>query len=104
MKDTIKFETANLAEKAGYPFEYTDIDNINRVPLNIPTQAELRKWLRDVHKIEISVKYSFNTKGYHCRFASRKEEGYHWGRENNVPTTKYEDSLEIVLGVALKTI
>lgn len=46
----ISFETANLAEDKGYPFEY-----LGDIPLNIPTQTLLLKWLREVHNLHVEV-------------------------------------------------
>jgi|AntRauTorcE11897_2_1112592.scaffolds.fasta_scaffold01327_13 hypothetical protein len=55
MKDElITFETANLAEKKNYPFEWVVIDN-EKVPLNMPTQSVLHKWLREKHGIYICI-------------------------------------------------
>lgn len=48
----ITFETANLAEQKGFKFEY-----IGTTLVNIPTQSQLQKWLRDVHNIHVTVDF-----------------------------------------------
>ena len=53
-EETIKFETADLAEKAGFVFQYTGY-----IPLNIPTQSLLQKWLREVYNINVYVQVGF---------------------------------------------
>jgi hypothetical protein len=52
MEETIKFETAKLAEEKGYKFEY-----IGDTLVSVPTQSALQKWLRETHNIHITINF-----------------------------------------------
>jgi len=91
---TICFETANLAEEKGYKFKYTNINDI-KVPLNIPTQSSLQKWLRDMHDIHISI---------NIRPISREFCGYVNNEDIYVHFKSYEEALESCLQEGLKII
>jgi hypothetical protein len=53
MEETIKFETAKLAEEKGYKFEY-----IGGTLVSVPIQSVLQRWLRCEHDIHIAILYT----------------------------------------------
>jgi len=100
--EAIKFDTANLAEEKGYPFKYVTMEGLD-VPMNIPTQARLQKWLREVHELEVISEHMEDTPKY-------KVKVYHIRKEGKVTLKfrvnfdSYEEALEKGLFVALKLI
>lgn len=100
----ISFETAKLAKEKNYPFYFTAIGDTKEVPLNIPTQSLLQKWLREKHDIHININtYYFEDLqkyGYEVEDIIHPEG---WIVLNN-PKKTYEEALEKGLQEALKLI
>lgn len=105
MNDQIKFETANLAEKKGFLFEY-----IGNVLVNIPTQSELQKWLRENHNSIVEVLYDTSEYPEQLKFFSTVN---YFGKNLDAILTDdddfhsdsyiiYENAFEIGLFEALK--
>ncbi len=70
MKGDITFQTAQLAEQKGYPFEY-----VGSTLVNIPTQAAVQTWLRDIHKINVNVHHITHNQNYGYRITGSYHEG-----------------------------
>jgi hypothetical protein len=51
----ITLKTAKLAKEIGYPLEKLSVDKPNDF-VQLPTQAELQKWFRDNHKMDVFAK------------------------------------------------
>lgn len=104
----IVFETADLAEKANYPFKYTTIAD-EKVPFNIPTQSLIQKWLREKYDIwvEIQKDYNYAYIDYAIKKVNKKGRYYTAKRSNysdNNSIKTYEEALEKGLQEALKLI
>ena len=109
----ITFDTAKLAKKKG--FEYLPWTWIEKAGKNFeemlgkisntdkkyfPTQSLLQKWLREVHKIDVTV--IFWERGYLYAVEKRPHKGNHY--KIDVYHTTYEEALEKGLLEALKLI
>lgn len=92
----ISFETAKLAKEKNYPFYFTAIGDTKEVPLNIPTQSLLQKWLREEHHEHINITFMVAINNYHVSLTMRS---MGWGGFKT-----YEQALERGLQEALKLI
>lgn len=106
-EELIKFKTADLAEEKGYPFKYIITKELRKVPLNIPTQSLLQKWLREVYDVNnLNIfPHSLNDKlvGYRpWRGLVTMDNLYLFNKEPSFKS--YEEALEKGLQEALKLI
>lgn len=94
----ITFETAKLAEQKGYKFEY-----IGTTLVNIPTQSELQKWLRE-HNIHIIIWVDDFDFGWEIKYYGEQINLQSITNDNIEFFDTYEEALEAGLFKALNLI
>lgn len=105
MDKKINFEIAKLLDGKNYPFEFATVDGIERVPLNIPTIAEVVMWLYEKHNIWIYAdshefgkwcyKYKFNRP--YKELPKITERGEFSIEDYSSPTEAYEAAITYAL-------
>lgn len=101
----ISVEVAILAKEKGFPFninttyKIVDIFGISFFGTPLTTQSLLQKWLREVHKFNVTPHFYVKS-GWSCRI----EPLYHFGSIWTNHFNSYEESLEAGLKEALKLI
>lgn len=112
MEETlIQFETAKLAQKKGYnriPDEIEISNEVNYIKhFEIPTQALLQKWLREVHNIKVFIISTNFYEMYSYNIVYRHKTSLDFVRKitdyNDIYKT-YEQALEVGLKQALELI
>jgi len=115
---TITFETAKLGKEKG--FKDNECKQYNRIGTHIyesiasvrvlsdlgfvipaPTQSELQKWLREVHKIDVLVVNYY--KDYSCTIKKTSDQ-HRDGKMLNILESSFEVALEKGLQEALNLI
>ncbi len=109
MNQLAKYSTTKLAYDKKYPISCTIYPEKNIIDFyRLPTQSELQKWIRDVHKIHIEVNININSKWYFRAYdlttkrCAEIPELYRAGE--NVEEDAFENALEIGLFETLKYI
>ena len=104
--ELISFETAKLAKEKGFNYK-KNLWNIDKDSFdNLPSQSLLQKWLRDIHKIQISIDntaitnvftYNYTIKWFNHRLHFKSN-------DLEIRYDTYESSVEKSLQEALKLI
>lgn len=115
----ITIETAKLAKEKGFNIKVHrlgDKNNIQEIPIHLPSQSIVQKWLRDKHQLEVSPRATFSSpQSYVCfvdreiirdeEFSDLREIGERSGALLDHKIFKsYEEALEEGLNEALKKI
>lgn len=101
----VKSKTAKLAQKKG--FEFQNKASENDYQGEYPTQSELQKWLRDVHKIFVEPTLQTYPSNHIVRISRQSDEGRNLRFRDdttNMGYISYELALERGLFEALKLI
>jgi hypothetical protein len=78
-----------------------DHEDFPQYSISAPTQSLLQRWLREKHKIIISIKHRFlDSKGINIEYTNNSN----MGERNNLWYKTYEEALEIGLQESLKLI
>ena len=104
MNTPVSFEIAKLLKEKRYPFEFITVGELEEVPLNIPTIAEVVMWLHEKHEIWVIVIPEL-LNGVEIRYyPSVFEQGIGEDIEvyYNSPTEAYEAAIEYCLTNLIK--
>ena len=98
MNNTVNFEIAKLLDDKNYPFVFTKVGEIERVPLNIPAISEVVMWLYEKHDIWIYlIPAEDNKKVFKPFFRGENITDQHLTKFFESPTEAYEAAITYTL-------
>lgn len=101
MNTRVNIEIAKLLDNKKYPYVFTTVGNVGRVPLNIPTIAEVVMWLYEKHGIWIITSFELNIETHKKEWfwvaVKNGEEIAYQYHDFNSPTEAYESAITYTL-------
>lgn len=107
MNTRVNIEIAKLLDDKKYPYVFTTVGNVERVPLNIPTIVEVVMWLYETHGVWIECLHrgdmgDFTFKVSKLKKGWRTEPHYIHEKGFNSPTGVYESAIIYTLENLIK--
>lgn len=101
----VSFETAKLLKEAGFDIPCRGGYHVNRFRYEAPTQALAARWMREVHKLHVFAKRTYEyvldkfSWGYYIQSSN-----YEYCKNFEIGFDKYEQALEAGFQKAIKLI